>query len=85
LSDALWRRRFHADPDIVGKTIRSRVAVPVVGVMAPDLSIRSVRLPHRSLRLMVPPDERVRHPNNISIYLSTIARLKPASRSRRHR
>ncbi|MGB6688456.1 MAG: ABC transporter permease [Terracidiphilus sp.] len=37
LSDALWRSRFHGDPDIVGKTVTldSR-AQTVVGVLPPD-------------------------------------------------
>jgi putative ABC transport system permease protein len=39
LSDALWRRRFNADPDIVGRTVwlsREQPAT-VVGIMAPTI------------------------------------------------
>ena len=37
LSDGLWRRRFAADPAIVGRTIRMNdVGFQVVGVMPPD-------------------------------------------------
>lgn len=80
LSDALWRRRFHADPNIVGKTIPLEGgAYQVVGVMAPDFEypIGAVRPTDLWVPYVVPPDERVRNPNNVSIYLSTIARLKP--------
>jgi predicted permease len=36
ISDALWRRRYHADPGIIGRTIGAgRQAMTVVGVMPP--------------------------------------------------
>jgi predicted permease len=80
LSDALWRRRFHADPDIVGKTIPlAGGAYEVVGVMAPDFQypIGATRATDLWVPYVVPADERIRDPNNVSVYLSTIARLKP--------
>ncbi|MDQ3169875.1 MAG: ABC transporter permease [Acidobacteriota bacterium] len=80
LSDGFWRRRYGADPDIIGKTVAFEGGpYEVVGVMASDFTYpvgapiaTEVWVPY-----VVPPDERVRNPNNISIYLSSIARLKP--------
>ena len=38
LSDRLWRRRFHADPSIVGRQIRMNgEAYDVIGVMPPEI------------------------------------------------
>src|ERR1035441_6441137 len=37
LTDGLWRRRFHADPSLVGRTISlNGRASTVVGILAPD-------------------------------------------------
>ena len=37
LSDELWRNSFHADPQILGRTIRfNRVPLTVIGVMPPE-------------------------------------------------
>lgn len=80
LSDGLWRRRFHAAPEIVGRTIPLEGgAYQVLGVMAPDFEypIGAVRPTDLWVPYVVPADERVRDPNNVSIYLQTIARLKP--------
>ena len=80
LGDGLWRRRFGADPAIVGKTIPLEGgAYEVIGVMGPDFAypIGAVRPTDLWVPYVVPPDERIRNPNNVSIYLSTIARLKP--------
>jgi len=34
ISDRLWRRRFHADPHVLGRTLRiGRSSIPVIGVM----------------------------------------------------
>src|SRR5581483_7666279 len=34
ISDRLWRRRFHADPNVLGKTLRIESKfVPIVGVL----------------------------------------------------
>jgi putative ABC transport system permease protein len=56
LSDALWRRRFAADPAIVGRTIQlNGRALEVVGVMGP-----AFRYPSREVEvwapLHIPPD-----------------------------
>ncbi|HEY6248541.1 MAG TPA: ABC transporter permease, partial [Candidatus Angelobacter sp.] len=40
LSDGLWRRRYGADPQIVGKTVRAAAgSLLVVGVMPPDFEL----------------------------------------------
>jgi putative ABC transport system permease protein len=80
LSDGLWRRRFGGDPAIVGKSIPVEGgAYTVLGVMAPHFAypIGSPRPTELWVPYVVPPDERVRDPSNVSIYLQTIARLKP--------
>ncbi len=42
LTDKFWRRRFDADPEIVGKSIRiASVPVTVIGVAAPGLTLGS--------------------------------------------
>ncbi len=80
MSDALWRRRFNGDPTIVGKMIPLEGgSYAVVGVMAPDFEypVGAVRPTELWVPYVVPADERIRNPNNFSMYLSTIARLKP--------
>jgi putative ABC transport system permease protein len=75
LSDALWRRRFAADPAIVGTAITlSGVPHTVVGVMGPDF-----QYPAREFQAWTPlsinPGEltrKVRGNNNLAV-----ARLKP--------
>ncbi len=79
LSDGLWRRRFGADPDIVGRTIPiDGGAYEVVGVMGAGFAypVGSARPTELWVPYVVPADERVRIPQNISIYLQAIARLK---------
>src|SRR5215204_975907 len=80
LSDALWRRRFGADPGIVGRTIPLEGgAYEVAGVMPADFQypVGSVRPTELWAPYVVPPDERIRHQGSFSMYLQTIARLKP--------
>src|SRR5256886_6149936 len=80
LSDALWRRRFGGSPDAVGRTIPLEGAnyevlgVMPLGVAYPIASRRPVDL---WVPYVVPSDERIRHADRISIYLESIARLKP--------
>jgi putative ABC transport system permease protein len=90
LSDALWRRRFSADPEIVGRMIRLEAAASrtwpesggsyeVLGVMPPDFgdptgAIRSTDL---WVPYVVPPNDRIRKPRSRNSYLQGIARLKP--------
>jgi len=80
LSDALWRRRFGADPGIIGQTIPLDAGThEVIGVMAADFAypVGAVRPTDVWVPYVVPANERVRNPQSISIYLQTIARLKP--------
>jgi len=80
LSDGLWNRRFGADPDIVGEIIPIEGGpYEVVGVMARDFAypVGSALPADVWVPFVVPPDDRIRDPNNVNIYLQTIARLKP--------
>jgi len=82
ISDGLWRRRFGGDPGIVGKTIPLEGgAYEVIGVMGPEFAypIGAVRPTELWIPYVVPPDERIRDPHSMSIYLSAIARLKPGA------
>jgi putative ABC transport system permease protein len=80
LSDALWRRRFGGDPEIVGRTIPLEGgSYEVAGIMPPDFAypVGAVRPTDLWVPYVVPPDERIRNPGSFSMYLQTIARLKP--------
>ena len=75
LGDGLWRRRFAADPAIVGRTINlSGKPYEVVGVMGPDF-----QFPGREHQLWIPltidPRELTRQVTNYN--QQAIARLKP--------
>ena len=80
LSDGLWRRRFGGDPAIVGRAIPLEGGTyEVVGVMPADFEypIGATRPTELWVPYVVPENERVRNPNSRTIYLSSIARLKP--------
>ena len=80
LSDALWRRRFGADPEIVGRLIPIEGgSYEVFGVMGPgfEYPVGSARPTEMWVPYVVPADERIRNPRSYSYYLQTIARLKP--------
>jgi putative ABC transport system permease protein len=80
LSHGLWARRFGSDPDIVGKTIPLEGGpYEVVGVMPPGFAypVGAVRPTELWVPYVVRADERIRHPNTMSVYLQTIARLEP--------
>jgi putative ABC transport system permease protein len=80
LSDGLWRRRFAGDPNIVGRTIPIEGgAYEVAGVMPADFQypVGSLRPTDLWTPYVVPPDERIRNQGSFSMYLQTIARLKP--------
>jgi len=79
LSDAFWKRRFGGDPNIVGRTIPiNGEGYEVLGVMLAGFSYPVGAL--QPAELWVPwvptPNERVRGGMR-SIYLQSIARLKP--------
>jgi putative ABC transport system permease protein len=80
LSDPLWRRRFGADPEIVGRTIPLEGAgYEVLGVMPPDFAypVGAVRPNDLWVPYVVASSERIRNPKSRSHYLQSIARLKP--------
>ena len=80
LSDGLWRRRFGGDPGIIGRTIPlQNSAYEVIGIMPPgfEYPVGAVRPFELWVPYVVPVDERIRDPHSRSMYLQTIARLKP--------
>jgi putative ABC transport system permease protein len=80
LSDGLWRRRFGADPAIVGRTLPlDGGTFEVIGVMGPEFvyPVASASPTELWVPYVVPADERIRHPNTMSVYLQSVARLKP--------
>ncbi len=80
LSDSLWRRRFGANPAIVGQTIPlDGQPYDVVGVMPPAVTypVGQARDTDVYLPYVLPADERTRIPNRHGYYLQTVGRLKP--------
>ncbi len=79
VSDAFWRQRLGASPDVVGRTIALEGATyEVLGVMPREVTypVGALRPTDLWVPYVVPPNERVRG-RGISIYLQSIARLKP--------
>ena len=79
ISDGLWRRRFNADPNVVGKTMTFESGTwQVVGVMPAEF--RYPIGPARATDLWVPyvvaERHKVRGPGR-SYFLNVVARLKP--------
>jgi putative ABC transport system permease protein len=80
LSDALWRRRFGGNPQIVGRTISLDVGnYDVLGIMPPGVTypVGAVRSTDLWVPYVVPPRERIRDPRGRASVLQSIARLKP--------
>jgi predicted permease len=77
MSEGLWERRFHSDPNIVGRTIvLNNSPVTVIGVMPGDFDFASVFSPSSRIDLYKPfplTKETDRWGNTLSI----IGRLKP--------
>ena len=79
VSDAFWRERLGARPDVIGQTIPlDDSRYEVVGIMPPDVTypVGALRPTDLWVPYVVPPNERIRG-RGISIYLQCIARLKP--------
>src|SRR5215468_5722095 len=76
LSDAYWRRRFNADPEIVGKGIDlSGTLVTVVGVLPPTFDFGAVFSPGAKVDLFTPLSlDQQRNWGNI---VTLIGRFKP--------
>ena len=76
LSDGLWRRRFGADPAIVGRTVTINGAPSVVaGVLPASFDFSSTFTPGIRVDLLVPARlDLIRHWGNT---LSIVGRLKP--------
>jgi predicted permease len=89
LSDGLWRRRFGADPQIIGRSIPLEdlegggaavsIGYEVIGVMPPTFGypVGAARPTGIWIPYVVPPEQRVRDPQRFTKYLQVIARLKP--------
>lgn len=82
LSDGFWRRRFGADPTVIGRTIATdKGEWQVIGVMAPGFSYPITRSVDMWIPLTSPPAERVRsatgyHADRI---FDVVGRLKPGA------
>ncbi len=90
LSDGLWRRRFAADPQIIGRAIALEDleggpaateggGYEVIGVMPPDFAypVAAARATDIWIPYVVPANQRIRDPQMRVNYLQVIARLKP--------
>jgi putative ABC transport system permease protein len=75
LSDALWHRKFNADRDVIGKSIRvNGRAGTIVGIMAPKFQFPA----NEDLWIPVNAEFPVRARNDRGVnFISVIARLKP--------
>jgi putative ABC transport system permease protein len=88
LSDGLWRRRFGADPHIVGRVIplellegsrgAEEAGYEVIGVMPPDFTypVGAARPTDIWIPYVVPERDRLRDPTRMATYLQVVARLK---------
>ncbi len=82
ISDRLWRRRFHADPNVVGTVLRLEGdALPIVGVMPP-----SFRFPDREVDIWTPsPPDAPFAQSRESTWFTVVGRLKPGVTATRAR
>src|SRR5215472_3183995 len=74
ISDRFWRRRFGADPNVIGKTLRfNGSSAPIVGVMP-----ASFVFPQRTVDLWSPtPDDAPLAQRRELTWYSGVGRLKP--------
>ena len=90
LSNGLWRRRFAADPQIIGRPIPLEDVASgpgaaeggryeVIGVMPQGFTypVGVARTTDIWVPYVVPPDQQIRNPQARVNYLQVIARLKP--------
>ncbi len=75
ISERLWRRRFGADPNVIGRTLRfGRVSTPIVGVMP-----SSFLFPDRDVNLWAPsPMDAPYAQNRETGWFTVIGRMKPS-------
>ena len=82
LSDALWRRRFGADPRVVGRTVHmDGGSVTVVGVAPPELRLAfapDANVPPELQAFAPFPSDHARDPRD-QYYLRTVGRLAPGA------
>jgi putative ABC transport system permease protein len=85
LSDGLWRRRFGADPSMVGRTLRlGGRSVEVIGIMPaglqfpPPIAFEAITLPDPA-DIWIPLREKEFSYQRGAHFLTTIARLKPGA------
>ena len=75
LSDALWRRRFHADPAIVGSMLLlNGRSFRVIGVLAPQTGFPSLQTQIYTPISFTPTDRAA--PNRGNVYLNAVGRLR---------
>src|SRR5579871_6488295 len=73
LSESLWRRRYGANPDVLGRKVRyDRATVVIVGVMP-----ASFRFPQSKAEIWSPMAIDPVKARKAGRYLSTVARLRP--------
>ncbi len=76
LTDAFWRRRFNADPAVVGRTVTiNNAAVPVVGVLPGSFDFSSIFTPGVAVDVIFPADLEFLRPLGNTIAL--VGRLRP--------
>ena len=78
LSDRLWRNRFHADPEIVGKAVTlDGKEQTIIGVMPPHFSFPDMEMePDVYAPADLGPDTNLSVEQNVFM-MKVIARLKP--------
>jgi putative ABC transport system permease protein len=74
ISDRLWRRRFAADPNVIGRTLRfARSSVPIIGVMP-----ASFLFPQRGVDLWSPSQDDAPFAQRRDLtWYNGVGRLKP--------
>src|SRR5256885_1915829 len=74
ISDRFWRRRFAADPSVIGKALRLDGGLfPIIGVMPP-----SFRFPNRDVDLWSPVPTGLPYAQNRKLtWFTVVGRLKP--------